>query len=129
MEGAEVLRTLTLVLYAILGLHMAILTVYLAEIGPEGGGVGTGVYAPDLVEDWNGTAIGEDWDYGSTNYLYDIKYGLKIFLATIRIMLVGFPDLMSALGTPEAISWPLYIFVAFVYVRNVIWFITGRDDE
>jgi len=79
-------------------------------------------------EQFNATATVQGWGgWLTTLYIIgDIVGGLQMLWNAIYVMVVGFPSLLSNLGVPSIVVWPLYGLWSFVYFIFVIEWISGR---
>ena len=82
----------------------------------------------EVPEQFNPTATVQGWGgWLTTLYIIgDIVGGLQMLWNAIYVLVVGFPSLLSNLGVPSIVVYPLYALWSFVYFIFVIEWISGR---
>ncbi|RLG76810.1 MAG: hypothetical protein DRO12_03750 [Thermoprotei archaeon] len=91
------------------------------------GGPPTSLNTTQLSKSMNSTRLVEGWNWGGGNLFGDIAGGLIMFYNTFRILILGFPDLLSAMSVPAPVSTALYVLWGFIWTVFVVEFISGRS--
>ncbi len=81
----------------------------------------------DMQDKYNATAIVNSWGWSETQQFYDIGSALQFVMNGVRIMIIGFPDLLAAIGVPLAIRMGIYTLWLFLMVVFVWAFIKGSE--
>lgn len=81
----------------------------------------------DMESKYNATAIVNSWGWSETQQFYDIGSALQFVINGVRTLLIGFPDMLTAIGVPTAVSNAVYIMWLFLMMVFVWAFIKGSD--
>lgn len=80
-----------------------------------------------LEETFDADKIVETWNWPGTGSLIgDIGSGLRFFWGICQNLVMGFPLLLGAWGTPPLIVSALVVLWSFIWVSFIIDFISGR---
>ena len=80
----------------------------------------------EASKDFNATNIVEAWQWEEKSF-YDVGSGLKFTWNIISTLVIGFPLMLSSMGIPSFIVYPLSAIWGFIWVGFVISFLSGRE--
>ena len=77
---------------------------------------------------YNASEVVETWVWTSGQGLYgDVQAGLMFLWNTAKTLVLGFPDLISSMGSTSILTTGLYAIWGFIWVIFIIEVISGRD--